>query len=88
MSKWCEFLSFLSQNIVCMYGCKDSKSRRTSTLDDRFKSYIIFNNVFLSMINLVFFRIWNQSTVDSGGVSRGRSLAVGVNYIWKVTCHT
>ena len=32
------------------------------------------------------FWIWNQSTVDNGGVSRGRSLAVGVSDRWKVTC--
>ena len=30
--------------------------------------------------------IWNQSTVDNGGVSRGRSVAVGVSDRWKVTC--
>ena len=32
------------------------------------------------------FWIWNQSTVNNGGISRGRSVAVGVSDIWKVTC--
>ena len=31
------------------------------------------------------FWIWNQSTVDNGGVSRGKSVAVGARYKWKVT---
>ena len=34
------------------------------------------------------FGIWNQSTVDNGVVSRGRSVAVGVTERWKVTCDT
>ena len=34
------------------------------------------------------FLIWNQSTVDNGGVSRGRSVAVDVSDPWKVTCDT
>ena len=34
------------------------------------------------------FGIWNQSTVENGGVSRGRSVAVGVSDRWKVTCDT
>ena len=37
-----------------MHDAKDSKSRRTSKLQDRFKSNNDFNNV-LSMIYLVFF---------------------------------
>ena len=37
---------------------------------------------------LFFFIIWNQSTVDTGGVSSGRSVAVGVSDRWKVTCDT
>ena len=32
------------------------------------------------------FWIWNQSTMDNGGVSRGRSVAVGLSDRWKVTC--
>ena len=31
--------------------------------------------------------IWNQSTLDNGEVSRGRSVAVGVIDGWKVTCN-
>ena len=58
------------------YGSKDSKYRRTSKLNDWFKSYVNFNDVW----------IWNQSTVDDGGVSRGRSVTVGVSDRWKVTC--
>ena len=38
-------------NRVGKYGSKNSKSRRTSKLHDRFKSYDNFNHVFLSMIN-------------------------------------
>ena len=34
---------------------------------------------FLSMIILGFFWIWNMSTVDNGGVSMGRSVAVSVS---------
>ena len=40
------------------------------------------------MSNSGFLLIWNQSTVDNGGVSRGRSVAVGVSDRWKVTCDT
>ena len=36
--------------------------------------------------DLLGFCTWNQSTVDNGGVSSGRSLAVGVSDRWKVTC--
>ena len=68
-----------------MYGSKDSKSRQTSKLNNAFKSYDNLNSVFLSMINLDFW-IWNKSTVDNGGVSRGRSMTVGVSDRWKVTC--
>ena len=60
-------------------GSEDSKSRRTSKLNDWFKSYVDFNNVFLSMINLGLFWIWNQFTVDNRGVSRGRYVVVGVS---------
>ena len=38
--------------------------------------------------SLGLFWIWNQSTVDNGGVSRGKSVAVGVSDMWKVTCDT
>ena len=37
---------FLNVNRVVRYGSKDSKSRRTSKLHDRFKSYNDFNDVF------------------------------------------
>ena len=33
-----------------------------------------------------FFWIWNQSTAGNGGVSKGRSVAVGVSYRLDVTC--
>ena len=33
----------------------------------------------------LFFFIWKQSTVDKGGVSRERSVAVGSSERWKVT---
>ena len=36
--------------------------------------------------NFGLFWILNQSTVDNGGVSRKRSVALGVNCRWKVTC--
>ena len=58
------------------YGCKDSRSRRTLKLYDQFKSYKKFMMFF---INNYFFGIWNQSSVDNGGVSRQRSVAVGVS---------
>ena len=58
-----------------MCGSKDSKSRRTSQLHDRFKSYNNFNDFFVHNY-FGFFWIWNQATVHNGGVSRGRSLAV------------
>ena len=35
-----------------------------------------------------FFKIWIQSTVDNGGIKRGRSVAVGVSDMLKVTCDT
>ena len=41
----------------------------------------------LFMINSDFFWIWIQSAVDDGGVSRRRSVAVGVSDRWKVTCY-
>ena len=60
------------------YGFEDSTSRRTAKLHDGFKSYIDISDV-LSMIILGFFWIWNMSTVDNGGVSMGRSVAVSVS---------
>ena len=42
--------------------------------------------IFLSMINKGLFWLWNQSTVDNRGVSRVRSVAVGVSDRWKVIC--
>ena len=33
-----------------------------------------------------FFGVLNQSNVDNGVVSMGRSVAVGVRDRWKVTC--
>ena len=58
----------------------DSKSRRISKLHDRFKSNDDCTDVFLSLIITVLFLnkkniyIWNQSTMDNRGVSRGRSV--------------
>ena len=75
------------------YGSKDSSSRRTSKLNNRFKSYDNFNDVFRPLLIRVFM-ILNQSTVDNWGVSRGRFVAVGISDRlrvtcdrWKVTCH-
>ena len=72
-------------NIVFMYGSKDFKSRSTSKLHDQIKSYTNFNDIFCPWLIWVFW-IWNQSTVDNIGVSRGRSVAVGISDMWKVTC--
>ena len=72
-------------NRVFMYGSKDSKSRSTSKLHDQIKSYSNFNDVFCPWLIRVFL-IWNQSTVDNIGVSRGRSVAVGVSAMWMVRC--
>ena len=47
------------------FGLRNSKSRRTSKLPDRFKSYDNLNNVF-------------HPDVPAVGVSRGRSVAVAV----------
>ena len=66
-----------------MCGSDDSRSRRTYKLHDRFKSYKDFNDLFVHLIRAL---IWNQSTVDNGGVSRGRSVAVGVSDMSQVTC--
>ena len=41
-------------NRVGMYVSKDSKSRRTSNLQDRFKSNNNLNDVFSSMINIFY----------------------------------
>ena len=45
---------------------------------------------FFSFFKLIFTdsALWNQSTVDNGGFSSGRSVAVGVSDRWKVTCDT
>ena len=60
-----------------IYGSKDSKSRpRTLKLHDWFKSYDNFNNVFFVLDYFFFF--WNHSTVDNLGVSKGRSVSVGL----------
>ena len=64
------------------YGSEDFKSRRTSKLHDFSKVTKIVHD------KLGPFWIWNQFTVDNGGVSRGRSVAVGVSDRWKVTCDT
>ena len=70
-------------------GSTDSKSRRTSKFNDRFKSYNDFYVVFCPCLIKFFLLIWNQSTVNNRGVSRGRSVAVGISDIgrWHVTCH-
>ena len=72
-------------NRVGRCGSKDSKSRRTSKLHDRFKSYNVFNNVFCPWLIRAFW-IWNQSTMNNGRVSTERSVTVGVSDRWKVTC--
>ena len=50
----------------------------------RLKSYHDLTTFFVHD-ELGFF-VLNQSTVDNGGVSRGRSVTVGVSDRWKVTC--
>ena len=72
---------------MAKHGSKDSKSRRISKLHDRFKSYDNLT-MFFVYDYLGLFTIWNQSTVDNGGVRRGRFMAVGVIDRWKVTCDT
>ena len=64
-----------------MYVFKDSKSGRTSKVQDLLKRYNNFNNVFVHE----YLGLRDKSTVDKGGVSRGRSLAVGNSVMWKVT---
>ena len=60
-------IRFLSVNkLSCVYGFK---SRRTSKLYDWFKINKNFNNVVCPHL----------ITVNNGGVSRGRSVAVGVS---------
>ena len=69
-----------------MYGSKNSKPGRKLKLHDWFKNYKKIDHVFLSMINYVFFWIWNKSTMANDGVSRGRSVALVICDRWKVTC--
>ena len=54
-------------------------------MHSRFKSYDDLTTFFVHD-ELAFFVGWNQYTVDNGGVSRGRSVTVGVSDRWKVTC--
>ena len=80
---------------VAMSVCKVLRiASLTSKLHDHFKSYENFNNFFCPWLVGLFW-IWNQSTVDNGEVSRGRSVVVGVSDrckvtcdMWHVTCHT
>ena len=67
-----------------MYGSTDSKSERSSKLNDCSKTYNNFN-IFFVHDKIGFFLIWSQSTV-ANGVSRGMSVAVGVSERWEVTC--
>ena len=75
-----KYLSF-SYERAGDYGSQDSKSRKTSKLNDRFKIYDDLNATLAT-------DFFYQSSVDNGGVTRGRSVAVGVSGRWKVTCDT
>ena len=48
----------------------------------------IFTMFFSPWWTRFFCLFWNQSTENNGGVSRGRSVAVVVSDMWKVTCET
>ena len=58
-----------------IYASEDSKSRRTSKLQSSYDSLRMF--FAFDLLGLCW--VWNKSTVDIGGVSRGRLEFVGVS---------
>ena len=70
------------RNIVGSYGSNNSKSRRTSQFHVGFNGFTPF---FVKDWLGIFFIYPNRSSVDNGGVSGWRYVAVGVSNTWKVT---
>ena len=87
------FFVFLKKKKVGKYGSQDSKSRRKLKFLEWFKSYKNFTQFFcpcsfrkiIYIYKYIFFFLnLEQYTVDDGGVSRGRYVAV----VLHVTCDT